>query len=335
MKNKILITGASGFIGSFLVEEALKQGMEVYAGIRKTSNRTFLQHSGIHFIELSLSSPEMLQAQLSDFLAVNGSFDYVIHNAGITQADKKEAFFTVNTQYTQNLINALPVSGMRLKKFILISSLAAYGPGDAETFAPLQVTDQPRPVSLYGQSKLFAQQYLAAQTAFPFIIVNPTAVYGPRDKDFLQFVKLINRGLEPYIGTNRQMVSLIYVRDLSRVVISLLQAPVYNRSYMVSDGRAYNKEQLGETVRTILRKKTVKIKIPVLPVRLTATFVEAGYRIFGKLPFLHTEKINEISCANWLCNSSQLWEDLATHPDYYLENGMAETIAWYQSNGWL
>jgi UDP-glucose 4-epimerase len=335
MKNKILITGANGFIGSFLVEEALKQGFEVYAGIRKTSNRQYLQQKEVHFIDLLLSSPEVLEKQMREFLQTNGGFDYVIHNAGITQASKKEDFFTVNTQYTRNLIEAITASGMELKKFVLISSLAAYGPGNEQTFAPIQLTDSPHPISLYGQSKLQAQQYLYSLQDFPYIIINPTGVYGPRDKDFLQFIKLINNGIEPYVGTNRQMVSLIYVKDLARAVIGLLPTSIYNRSYFVSDGREYNKEQLGEAVRIILYKSTLKIKLPVFIIRVAIASVEAVYKIFGTLPFLNTEKVNEISSANWLCDSSKLWKDLGAEPAYYLEEGMRETIKWYKENNWL
>lgn len=335
MKNKILITGANGFIGSFLVEEALKQGFEVYAGIRKTSNRQYLQQKEVHFIDLLLSSPEVLEKQLREFLQTDGGFDYVIHNAGITQASKKEDFFTVNTQYTQNLIDAIVASGMKLKKFVLISSLAAYGPGNEQTFAPVQLTDSPHPISLYGLSKLQAQQYLSTRTDFPYIIINPTAVYGPRDKDFLQFIKLVNNGFEPYVGTNRQMLSMIYVKDLARAVIGLLPTSFYNRSYFVSDNREYNKEQLGETARAMLHKNTLKIKIPVSIITPVIASVEAVYKLFGTLPFLNVEKINEISSANWLCDSSELWKDLGSEPAYYLEEGMQETVKWYKENNWL
>lgn len=335
MKNKILITGANGFIGSFLVEEALQQGFEVYAGIRKTSNLQYLQQKEVHFIDLLLSDPEVLEKQLCEFLQAEGGFDYVIHNAGITQAGKKGEFFKVNTQYTQNLIDAIAASGMKLKKFILISSLAAYGPGNELTFAPIQLTDTPHPISLYGQSKLQAQQYLISRKDFPYIIINPTGVYGPRDKDFLQFIKLINNGLEPYVGTNQQMVSLIYVKDLAKVVIALLPTSFYNCSYFVSDGREYNKEQLGEAVRAIIQKSTLKIKLPAPIIKVVIASVEAVYKIFGTLPFLNTEKVNEISSANWLCDSSKLWKDLGAEPDYFLQKGMQETVQWYRDNNWL
>jgi nucleoside-diphosphate-sugar epimerase len=336
MNNNILITGASGFIGSFLVEEALRKGYDVYAGIRRSSSKQFLQDKKIQFLELDFSSQATLEQQLTAFKQQNGGFDYVIHNAGITQAKRKEEFFTVNRDYTQNLVEALVGSGIELKKFVLISSLAAYGPGNRETFAPIHVAHKKQPVSVYGNSKLSAEEFIRTTNSFPYLIINPTAVYGPRDKDFLEFVKLINKGLEPYIGRNKQMISLIYVKDLARAVIGLLDTPSVNCSYIVSDGIDYNKEILGTTVKSLLNKKTLKIKIPELPIRIVITAIEKVHQLFwNRLPFLNIDKVNEISSPNWLCNSSQLWDDLTSAPNYFLEDGMKETVMWYKENGWL
>ena len=336
MKKKILITGASGFIGSYLVEEALKQGFDVYAGIRITSNREFLQDKRIHFVELNFSSPLQLEQQLTANKQLYGNFDYVVHNAGVTQAKKKEDFFTVNWGYTKNLLTALQASGMELQKFVLISSLAAYGPGDTETFTPIELGQKQEPISVYGKSKLCAEAFVRSSNHFPYIVINPTAVYGPRDKDFLEFVKLINKGIEPYIGIHKQMVSLIYVKDFARAVIGITGSPIIDRSYIVSDGLAYPKDQLGAAVKSILDKRTLKIKIPAIPIRIIIAAIEKVQQLFlGSLPFLNTDKVREISSPNWLCNSAQLWIDLSTTATYYLEDGMKETIEWYKENNWL
>lgn len=335
MKKKVLITGASGFIGSFLTEEAIRQGFEVYAGIRKTSNKAFLQQRGVPVIELDLSSVAVLKQQLSGFMQQHGSFDYVVHNAGITRAGKTADFFIVNTWYTKNLVNAIIASGMKLQKFCFISSMAAFGPGDKNTFHPLQLSNAQQPISDYGKSKLYAEQYLASVPGFPYLVVSPSAVYGPRDKDFFQFVKLIDKGLEFYIGTGRQMISLVYVKDLARVVIQLLAVPAMNRRYLVSDRIHYNKEQLGSTIKELLQKNTIKVKLPLIPVRLGVAAIEKMYQLFGRRPFLNLQKITEISSANWTCNSNDLWSDLAASPQYPLWEGMKETIQWYQENKWL
>src|SRR5947207_10984211 len=126
---KILITGASGFIGSSLIEEGLRRGYEVYAGIRKTSSRNYLSDQRIKFFELDFSDASKLEKQVKEFSDAHGQFDFVIHNAGITKAKQISDYFTVNFQYTKHLVDALNESGNTPEKFVYMSSLAAIGPG--------------------------------------------------------------------------------------------------------------------------------------------------------------------------------------------------------------
>ena len=335
MKKKVLITGASGFIGSFLVEEALKQGYEVYAGVRKSSSRRFLQQPELRFVELDLSSASLLRQQLQNFAAANGGFDFIIHNAGITQANQPEDFHTVNFHYTQYLIEAVKAADMPLGKFILISSLATYGPGDAETMRPIDVEDECRPVSDYGKSKLQAAQHLAS-SGLPYVIVHPTGVYGPRDKGFFQFIKLVNRGLEPYVGRHPQRLSLIYVKDLARAVVALLSSGSVNRTYLLSDGSSYDKDQIGTEAKSILRKKTLKIMLPMKAVQVGVSCIDGINRVlFNRLPFLNRQKLDEISSPNWLCNSEAIWQSIQDKPQFSLRSGIAETIEWYKKEKWM
>ncbi|HEV7333080.1 MAG TPA: NAD(P)-dependent oxidoreductase [Flavisolibacter sp.] len=334
MKKKLLITGASGFIGSYLVEEALEQGFEVYAGIRKTSSRKFLQHPDIRIIEFDFSSPSQLRQQLKQFTKEKGGFDFIIHNAGITQANSREEFHTVNFYYTQYLVEAVKASGMPLEKFILISSLATYGPGTND-FKPIHVNDECRPISDYGLSKLKAAQHLA-DSGLPYVSVHPTGVYGPRDRGFFQFIKLVNRGFEPYVGKHRQSLSLIYVKDLARAVVSLLRSAAVNRSFLLSDGEVYDKEQIGIEAKKSLQKKTIKLVLPLKAVQVGVSCLDVVSRVvFHRLPFLNRQKLDEISSPNWLCSSEDIWQSINGKPQYNLASGIAETITWYKENKWL
>ena len=179
---KILITGASGFIGGFLVEEALRRGYETWAGIRAGSSKAHLQDKRIHFIDLKYRDQEALTAQLSDFAREHGAWDYVIHNAGLTKTLDKRNFFRVNAENTHRFIEALAAAGCKPKKFLLMSSLSSYGRGDEKTFRPIHLDDPQRPDTAYGQSKLEAENYIRKQTYFPYVILRPTGVYGPGEE---------------------------------------------------------------------------------------------------------------------------------------------------------
>ena len=109
---KVLITGASGFIGSFIVEEGLKRGLEVWAGMRGSSSRKFLKDERVNFVELDFSSKESLVEQLKAFKASNGAWDYIVHAAGVTKCLDKKDFFRVNYEGTKNFADALADAGM-------------------------------------------------------------------------------------------------------------------------------------------------------------------------------------------------------------------------------
>lgn len=335
MPKKILITGASGFIGSFLVEEALARGLEVYGGIRKSSSKLFLRQPGVSFFEMDLSAPKELSIRMKEFFQTNDSFDYVVHCAGITSARRKVDFDKINFEGTKNLVNALLESGMELKKFLLISSLATFGPGDANACKAIEVTDQERPISAYARSKQKAEQFLKSFEKFPFIILKPTAVFGPRDRDFLMLFRSIARGFEISTGKNPQMISLIHARDLAHATISLLELPNASRTYIISDGMKYSKDELNAAVRKSLGKKAMRITIPFFIAKLIVKANEQVHLLTGKLPFLHSEKFAEISAANWMCNSQPVWEAIGEHPTYTLRQAIDETAAWYKRNGWL
>jgi len=205
-QKRILITGASGFIGGFLVKEALQRGYNVWAGIRPNSSREYLKDERIRFIHLRYEDKAALTAQLREFVAESGAWHYVVHNAGITKTLCTNDFYKVNAHYTQTFIEALAESGCRPQKFLLMSSLSSYGAVDEISFRPIRTDDEQRPDSIYGKSKLQAERLVKAQTFFPYIIFCPTGVYGPGDKDYLMEIKSIQSGrisffvLRAYMG---------------------------------------------------------------------------------------------------------------------------------------
>ena len=328
---KILITGSNGFIGSFLVEEALKRNYEVYAAIRKTSNTEYLTDPRIKFIELDFSEIIALNMQLADLPRM----DFVIHNAGSTKAFKKEDYFSSNYQNTKNLIDVLINQNKVIKKFIYMSSLAAYGPGDPLQAKTISSLDIPRPVTSYGKSKLESEKYLFSLTGFPHIIIRPTVVYGPREKDLFTVFKLINNNLELFVGFKNQQLTFIYIKDLVKAVFQTMESDVKNRGFFVSDGNVYNAQALGNIIKEQLKKKTLRIYVPKNFVRIIALFSEASKFFTRKQPVLNFDKVNELECLNWKCDTQPLINEFNFKADYDLNKGVLETIAWYKKAKWL
>ncbi|MDA3904805.1 MAG: NAD(P)-dependent oxidoreductase [Bacteroidales bacterium] len=327
---KILITGASGFIGSFLVEEALKREYEVFAGIRSTSNRSFLNDSKIVFFESNLADKYALKNILIANKNEYGKFDYIIHNAGITKSCDKDDFEKVNYQFTRNLIEALSELNCMPEKFIFISSLAAYGPGNEKTLSPIAEKDIPHPITFYGKSKLKAEQFIKSFPNLPYLIFRPTSVYGPREKDFFVVYKTIKHGLETYIGSSEQLLSFIYVKDLCRLIFDALESDKKRKSYFLSDLKDYTAIEFNAFIKKELNVKTIQIIFPEFLVKSLAFIIEKIACLTGKPPSLNTEKYKEISAKNWLCDSKGIEMDFSFKPEYELQKGIKETIAWYK-----
>jgi len=337
MKPNLLITGASGFIGSHLIEEAIEQNYNIFAAVRKSSKIDLPDSSDIKLIHLDYSHTDILVEQLIDLKNQYGRFNFVIHNAGITRANNAKEFDEVNNLLPQRLIQSLVSAENIPDKFLLVCSMAAFGPGNNKGTTPISVTHSMNPISSYGDSKKDVSIYFQSHCPIPYIIVYPTAVYGPRDRDFIEFVRLIKKGLEPYLGLYRQLLSMIHVYDLSFAIVGLLQKGKIGGQYIVSDNKNYDKKELGGIVKDIMKKKTFKLYIPVTPVLFIAGVIEFIYKIIApnKTPLLTKEKINEISAANWSCDSSEVWNVLEKKPKYDLQTGMKQTIEWYKSNGKL
>jgi len=328
MKERVLITGASGFVGYHLIIEALQNNLEVFAAVRKTSKIDHLKGLDIQFTHTDFNNLASLKNEIQ-----KNQYQYIIHAAGLTRARNAAEYDHINAEYTYNLAQAAISAGNSLKKFVFISSLAAIGP--LNNLSGL-ITDStaPYPITAYGRSKLLAEDQLKATTLLDYTILRPTAVYGPRDKDIFIFLKQVAHGVEPYIGKIQQKLSFIYVTDLAKAAVRALYAG-NKKSYNLSDGNFYDRYQLANLTREILNVKTVKFHIPVKFVKIIAIIAEKVSSLNNKAPVINTEKLNELKAVNWSCDIEQAKYDLGFYPQYNLQAGLTEAFSWYKTNKWL
>ena len=333
---KVLVTGASGFIGSFLVEGGLERDMHVWAGIRKTSSRKYLQDKRIRFAELNFGDKLKLKEQLADHQREHGGWDYIIHCAGVTKCLNKEDFDKGNYQATVNFVEALKELGMVPERFMYISSLSIFGPIHEADYAPISEKDEAQPNTAYGVSKLKSEKYLQSLTDFPYVIYRPTGVYGPRERDYFLMAQSVKQHVDFAAGFKRQDITFIYVKDLVQAVYLGVKPEALRRSYFVSDGEVYASSTFSDLIKVELGNPwLLRIKCPLCLLKLISIIAETCAGWMGKPSTLNRDKYNIMKQRNWRCDISPIVNELGFRPEYLLERGVKETIAWYKKEGWL
>lgn len=330
---KILVTGASGFIGSYIVEEALKQGLETWAAIRLTSSRQYLNDERIHFINLNLSSQEDLEKELEGH-----DFDYIVHAAGATKCLHAQDFYRVNTEGTKHLVDAVLHLGMPIKRFVFISSLSVFGAvKEQQPYQEITEEDTPKPNTAYGKSKLAAEEYLdSIGNDFPYIILRPTGVYGPREKDYFLMAKSIKGHVDFAVGFKRQDITFVYVQDVVQAVFLALDRGRDGRKYFLSDGEVYNSSEFSNLLCKELGSPwLLRIKAPICVLKIVTFFGEYLGRLTGRMSALNQDKYNILKQRNWRCDIEPTCDELGYHPHYKLADGVRLAVEWYKENHWL
>ena len=344
---KILVTGASGFIGSFIVEEALKRGFETWAAVRGSSSKAYLQDERINFIELNLSSKEQLVEQLRSH-----TFDYVVHAAGVTKCLDKRDFRRINTEGTKNLVTALKELQMPLKRFVFVSSLSVFGAiREKQPYEEIRETDTPQPNTEYGRSKLEAEQWLeklsensersessedSDKKPFPYVILRPTGVYGPREKDYFLMAQSIKQHSDFAVGYRRQDITFVYVSDVVQAVFLALEKGQTGRKYFLSDGEVYQSTTFSDPIHEELgRPWWIRITAPVWVLRIVTFCGEYIGRMTGKVTALNNDKYHILRQRNWRCDIEPAKKELGYEPKVQLKEGVHRAISWYLENKWL
>jgi dihydroflavonol-4-reductase len=325
---RALVTGASGFIGSHLVDHLLSKGFTVRVLLRKTSSQEWLRNVPVEVIYGDLFTESVLLD------AVRG-VDYVYHSAGLTKAKTPEEYFRANATGTRNLLLASQKASPALRRFVHVSSQAAVGPSSSLT--PIDESVTPHPLTTYGRSKWAAEQEcLTMMASLPITIVRPPAVFGPRDRDILEFFSTVNKGLQPIVGFASKYISLIHVTDLARGCVMAGESPnSIGKAYFISSKRAYDWKEIGDLTSRIIGKKVLRVRIPEPAVYLIAAVAEAIAYFSPKPALVNLEKARDMVQQYWTCDSSRALTDFGYEQNIDLEEGIRNTVEWYRARGWI
>ncbi|MCO5142800.1 MAG: NAD-dependent epimerase/dehydratase family protein [Oligoflexia bacterium] len=326
---KVLVTGATGFVGSHLADELFRQGHEVSILVRSTSSLLNIENA---------EKMERILGSLSDLNslkeAVKGK-DVVFHLAGVVSAKNREEYFTANVDGLKKLLDVCKTENPSVK-FILVSSLAAAGPSTKDQ--PRKENEASSPVSFYGESKL-AGESLALQEVerMKLAIIRPPAVYGPKDTGVFSFFQIINKGVMPLIGKDKKY-SFVHVDDLVSGLILLMNKMDTLSSgevFYLSEEKTYQWEEAMQLIARSLEKKVIRFNLPIFALYFAGFLGTLASKASKKAPPLTLDKVKEITAPSWTCSNQKAKKILGYEPRWSLSNGFEQTAAWYRENGWL
>ena len=227
---------------------------------------------------------------------------------------------------------------MPIKRFIYLSSLSIFGAiKEQQPYTEITEHDIPKPNTAYGRSKLEAEKFLdSVGNDFPYIVLRPTGVYGPREKDYFLMAKSVKGHVDFAVGYKRQDITFVYVKDVVQAVFLAFDHGKSGRKYFLSDGEVYQSSTFSDLICEELGCKwMLRIKAPVWVLHVATFFGEYYGRLTGRLTAINKDKYNILRQRNWRCDIEPAVDELGYHPKFKLRQGVEETIQWYKDNGWL
>ncbi len=320
----VLVTGATGFIGSHLVETMLSQGYAVRTLARPGSQPKNAASSHPHL------HPFAAPLTVAGMTAAAEGCDTVYHLAGITRASSDAEFLWTNAEGTRAAAVGAQRNGSRL---VYVSSLAAAGTGTVEH--PRRVSDAPEPITAYGRSKLEGEIRVQEERDLTWSIVRPPGVYGPRDTDFLFAFQAANLGLFPVLGNPSRAYTLVLVDDLVAAIIACGESQsAVGKTYFAGNPQPVQWREILETIARLMGKPYKPIQLPDFALAAAAGAGELG-KLIGRVGLINRSRQKDLQAPGWVCDVSDLDRDLGVKAQTSLETGFQRTLDWYRTAKWL
>ncbi|MBI4543645.1 MAG: NAD-dependent epimerase/dehydratase family protein [Gemmatimonadetes bacterium] len=324
---RFLVTGATGFVGTHLVQALCAAGASVRALVRPTSEVARLAELGVELVPGALEDGAALAR------AVEGA-DVVLHLAATTRARNAQGYWRANAEGTRALVQAVLKAARPPRRLVYLSSLAAAGP--ARNGAPIERQDAPRPVSAYGRSKLEGEfACLAAAGEREVVVLRAPVVYGPRDRDLLLFFRLAARGVLPVPAGPERTLQLVHVTDLTAALILAATTAAAAGIYHAADPRPYAWPDVARLMGQAVGRRARTMLLPAALFRAAGAASELASAIRGRPSIFNRDKVRELLAPAWLCETAAARRELRFEAAISLPEGLAATAAWYRAHGWL
>jgi nucleoside-diphosphate-sugar epimerase len=321
---KALVTGATGFVGSHLVEVLRRAGHDVTALVRSPAKAAPLARLDVRMAQGDLGNRAALAR------AAAGQ-DVVFHVAGLTAARSEREFYQVNRDGAASVVAAASQGGVR--RIVLFSSLAAAGP--SAPGRPLVGTEAPRPVTQYGRSKLAGEEAIR-EGAVPWTILRPPMVYGPRDREVLKVFQTAKLGIALVFGDGTQELSAVHGADLADAAVACATAKrAVGQIYYPCHPQTFTSAGFVRAVGAALGRRVRVLPVPLSIGRVALTITGVAARAFGRATILTRDKANEFFQSAWTGDPTRCIGDTGWTPRIALEPGLQETCTWYRSAGWI
>jgi nucleoside-diphosphate-sugar epimerase len=322
---KVLVTGATGYIGRSLVPKLLESGHKV---------RVLIRHPGGSDLFSGMDNIEIFYGDISrkeSLVGIEEGIEYVYHLAvlgHLANVKNDRNYFEVNTKGSLNLLQRF-VDG-NLRKFLFTTTSAALG---AMPQKAVTENDFVPPVTPYGMSKYQAEQTIrnfAQKHTIPYVMVRLTHVYGPGEtRDLHRIIKMIKRGIFPQVGFSPNLFPAVYIDDAISGIVLAMEKGRMGETYIISDKTSHDTLMIRKLVRKHLgiNKKLFPF-VPKSVMILLFSFLDMFSRLTG-IQFSVSRKNIQFITAGRNFSIEKARNDLGYEPSVSLDEGLKATIEYY------